>query len=60
MANVFVHWKAPWFEITDDLPGFSEGLSAAAAARLAAARDDHEAQPHSEVTTFIRFTVRQR
>ena len=60
VAIVFVHSKAPWFEITDDLPCFPEGLSAAALARLAAAAADHEPQPHSEVTTFMRFTVRQR
>jgi hypothetical protein len=59
VANVFVHSKAPWFEITDDLPLFPEGLSPAAAARLAGA-DADDAGPPSEVTTFMRFTVRQR
>jgi hypothetical protein len=37
LAHVFVHSKAPWFEITDDLPRFPEGLSPAARARLTAA-----------------------
>jgi hypothetical protein len=27
VAHVYVAFKAPWFEITDDLPQYAEGIA---------------------------------
>jgi len=59
-AHVFVASKAPWFEIEDDLPRFSAGHSAAPLDESPEDQDADDGQVPAEVTTFMRFTVRQR
>ena len=59
-AHVFVASKAPWFEIEDDLPRFSAGSSELRPGEAPAGEDLDDGQVPAEVTTFMRFTVRQR
>ncbi|HET6146484.1 MAG TPA: GFA family protein [Polyangia bacterium] len=56
-AHVFVGSKASWIEIDDDLPRFAEGDIDDLQSDLSESPD---ARAGAEVTTFIRFSVRQR
>jgi hypothetical protein len=58
-AHLFVDSKAPWFPIDDYLPCFAEGdTDPPAGGAPDETADDPQRVP--EVTTFLRFTVRQR
>ena len=56
-AHIFVESKAPWLEIDDDLPRFAAGDADDAEGGAPESPDTREV---ADVTTFMRFTVRQR